>query len=278
MSAILAATLVTIGDLLTAARLKAIGTDGSGYGLGVSGASSRAWKRADDIIEAIKDTDDNDQIASLINAAIQLRNKLDANQVLGTLMSEFFGALNTEGVRSAGVGSLAGVNSFDTLLSYYNTGSGGPWNALMPPDFRDTYYNGSNPHVYPTAWNVYFEIVQGGTYTNGLRKLVVGTGQTAGDAIDSTKYAGGFGQIKWSGASGSGVVTVTGLWRKTDGTTEEGAGTANLSGGSGTAVLTPPFANALLISVSALSAVVGVSAGTIYAEATKPSGRTNPPT
>jgi hypothetical protein len=123
---------------------------------------------------------------------------------------------------------------------------------------------------------VYFEVLQGTDYPNALRKLVVGTGQTAGYTIDAMMYAGGFAHLKWSGVTGSGTATVTGIWRKPDGTTATGNGTANVSGASGAASITPPFTDALILSCSNIS-VSGVTAGTLYVEAHRPFGRSNPP-
>jgi hypothetical protein len=168
---------------------------------------------------------------------------------------------------------ITGVSSMDTFCTYYNVGAGGPWAALLSPDYR-TLYGIFNNDTYPTAYNVYFEVLQGATYANGLRSLAVGGAQTAGQDIDSAKYAGGFGQIKWAGATGSGTVTVTGTWRKTDGTLRTAAaGTAALSGATGTAVLTPPAANELLVLVTGIAVDAGITAGTIYAEAARPAGR-----
>jgi hypothetical protein len=276
MAAISAASIILLADKLVAYWLAALGTDAAAAGMRTVGAAAGAYKKADDLVELVKDLDDIDQLATLADGVRTFRNNTDAYNSVGGIAGPLINNLDVECQRSAGVASLASVNTLDTFLTYYNVGTGGPWNALMSPDYRNLYYAAKKS--YPTAWNVYQEILQGGTYANGMRRLVVGTGQTAGQGIDSTQYAGGFGQIKWSGASGSGAVTVTGTWRKIDGSVDTGDGTANLSGASGTAVLTPPFANALLLTVTAISAVVGVSAGTIYAETAKPSGRTNPPT
>ncbi len=73
-------------------------------------------------------------------------------------------------------------------------------------------------------------------------------------------------------------MTVTGSWRKTDGTIATGDGTATVAAGNSTVALTPPFTSALLLAVTNVVAGTGMSAGTIYAEAARPSGRTNPPT
>lgn len=279
MAAIAVADIVEIADKLTAYWVAALGTDGSGYGLRTSGASGGAWAKADDIVDLVIALGDIDQIVSLADPAKTLRNATDAFSVIGRLAEVFINALDTEALRSAGVASISSVNTLDTFLTYYNTGSGGPWNALMAPDFRNIFY--AAKRGYPTATNVYLEVLQGSTYTNGLRKLVVtgaGTGtQTAGYDIDSDDYAGGFGQVIMSGITGSGVVTVTGTWRKTDGTVAEGAGTATVSGNN-TFVLTPPFTNALLLTVTNIAAANGITSGTLYAEAKRPTGRTNPPT
>ncbi len=195
------------------------------------------------------------------------------------------GSIGTWTLETIPVTVPAGCTSVRVYLGEWSTGGTvrfddvswlSPWNALLSPSWRFLHY--AVLSSYPSAPNVFFEVLQGSVYANGLRKLIVGTGQTAGYDIDSTAYAGGYGRIKWTGATGTDTVTVTGDWRKTDGTLHvAGAGTATLSGASGTAVLTPPDTNALLIKVTGIVAGGSISAGTIYAEAVKPASRANPP-
>jgi hypothetical protein len=212
----------------------------------------------------------NAMLSSIRNApnVVPLQKQLPAT--LGGILSALSNACNAAG--------LTGVTNINTFASYYNTGAGAPWNALVCPDFNTLFYYCNN-NTNLTNTNVYFEVLQGATYTNGLAKLVVsGAVFTDGVAINNTKYAGGFGQVTVSGFAGtSDTVTVTGSWRKTDGTTATGNGTATVAG-NGTVTLTPPFANALLLDVTAITAGANITAGTIYAEAKRPTGRTYPPT
>lgn len=273
MAAITPAQVVTITDKLAALWIAALGTDGSGYGLGTSGASARAYKKATDLQSAIIALGDAELIALMLGNANDLVDAIDAYAAVGSATKAYLFILD-EACRQAGI---SGVSTLDLFAAHYNLTAATKWQCLLAPEVRELVY--AAVRQYPTSSNVYFEVLQGATYTNGLRKLVVGTGQTAGASIDSDRYAGGFGQIIWSGAAGSGVVTVTGTWRKSDGSLATASdGTATLSGASGAAVLTPPFTGALLVAVTAIVAAAGVTAGTIYAEAKRPSGRTYPPT
>jgi hypothetical protein len=273
MAAITPATVVTLTDKVGAAYIAAIGTDASTYGLGTVGATARAYKKASDLLTLVLATSDNDQIIRMLAGAQSTMNNVDALFAMQGPLTPFLAAL-TDTCKSAGL--AATIKSLDDFATYYNLNAT-PWQCLFAPDYAQAHKAWKG--AMPTNWNTYFEVLQGATYANGLRKLVVvGSTQTAGQDIDNTLYAGGFGQITWSGATGTGVVTVTGTWRKIDGTIETAAGTASLSGASGTAVLTPPTANDLLLTVTSVSAAAGVTAGTIYAEAKRPTGRTNPPT
>ena len=274
MAAITYVTMVALLDKTAAAWIAGLGTDASTYGTGTIGATARAYGKAGDVQDLIIATADPDQIEALIPGANALVAGVDAYASLGRAAQAWMSGLDQVSRRAA----ISGVQTLYQFLSYYNTGAGGPWLALAPQEFGELYYGARNQRL--TAANVYREVLQGSTYSNGLRKLIVGTGQTAGQDIDSSLHAGGFGQIKWSGATGSGVVTVTGTWRTVAGVIVTGHGTASLSGSSGTATLTPPSTatGGLLVTVTAIAAAAGVTAGTIYAEATKPSGRTNPPT
>lgn len=269
--ALSAAQCLTLTDKLTALWIAALGTDGSGYGLGTVGASARAYKKATDEQALVIALNDATLIAQLMGSANALVTAVDAYNAIGQAANQHLRDIDSA-CKAAG---LAGVIGLDTFANYYNI-TAGPWLCLFAPDFRELYKGWANGQA-PTATNVYFEVLQS-VYTNGMRKLVVGGSQTAGQDIDYTKYAGGFGQIIWSGMSGSGTVTVTGTWRKTDGSVATGDGTYAVSGASGTGVLTPPFTNALLLTVTNIAAGGTLASGTIYAEGKRPTGRTNPPT
>jgi hypothetical protein len=274
--ALTAARFVEITDKLTAAWIASYGDPATGYGLGgpetLAKADDWGFSRLVRDLEAILLAYAEYDYVAAITAAHAAWQIAGAASHINSVLSLFQSTLNTLCV---GAG-ITGVSSVDTFATYYNTGAGGPWNALCAPSFRDVYYAlaGENP----TAANCYYEVLHGADHLHGLRSLVVGGTQTAGTSIDSASYAGGFGQISWVDGIGSGTVTVTGVWRKPDGTIQSGAnGTATMTGASGTAVLTPPTANALLVVATSISAAAGITGGTIYAEAKRPAGRTNPP-
>jgi len=289
MSALSAANAVAQTDKLTAFFLALLGTSGSGLGLGTSGANGTglpastggAFQKVKDLQTLIIGINDPIQIASLMGPSNTLLTNVDALQATNQIAQGYISALDI----LARAAALVGVTDLNSYLSYYNTGSGGPWNCLCAPDFVNLYF--ACKSAFPSAPNAYFEVLQGAawqgtTFTNALGKFIVsgaGAGAfTAGFAIDSTHFAGGFGQLNVSGLTGSGVVTVTGNWRNPDGTTQTATnGTATIAG-NGVTVLTPPSANALLYAVTNIAIAAGITAGTLYVEAKRPSGRTNPPT
>lgn len=256
---------------------------GSSYGVGAIGDTDRAQGSAVDLLAAVIATADADILVgsatvpgmlsdvSAWKASMSAKKIATPRAVLNRIEKQ---------VRAL---SLTGVNSLDQFLTYYNYGSGGTNTGLQSQYFRELFYQWKN--AYPTARNLYFELLQGAsfggtTFTNGLRKLLVGTGETAGDSI-STDYAGGVPYLKVSGFAGtSGTVTVTGTQYdpatgtrtagKTWTVTVTGNGNFALASGGGT----PASANALICAVSGISAAGSITASTlIYAEAWKPSGR-----
>ena len=102
---------------------------------------------------------------------------------------------------------LTDINSFAT---YYNTGSGGPYNALVSPDFALAYFNLLGRTISPS--NVYAPVITNlGTwnaatsvFTSGMR--VDGT-RFAGTAVLNVSLPGGGS----SGTTGTVSIPVTGL-------------------------------------------------------------------
>jgi len=270
MAAITASQVLLVTDKSVAWWIALKGTNASGYGLGGPSSTAGAWKKGSEIEGIIAAFGDWDLSAVLGTSARLLRDNSDSETAGGSIASALLSALN----RACSQAGITGADDLNTFATAKNTAVA-TWQCLFAPDFLDLYLavNGTAP----SPWNVYFEILQGATYANAMGKLVVGTGFTSGATISSSSYAGGFGQVTASGITGSDTVTVGGTWRKPDGTTETGNGTASVTG-NGTVVLTPPTANDLLLSVSSISAGAGITAGTIYAEALRPAGRTNPPT
>lgn len=264
MAAIEAQSVVQITDKITAWYVAVR----SSLGNGTSGVSAKAQE----LQYLTLSLDDYQQEIALLQPSESVRVASRADVFAPGVMSVYLSALSNLCAQAG----LSGVNDLDSYATYYNLTTATKWQCLFAPDFRELYGLWRNGN-YPSAHNVYFEVVQGATYPNALRKIVIGSGQTAGYGIDDSMYAGGFARLKWSGVSGSGTVQVTGLWRKPDGTTTTGTGSASVSGASGTATITPPVSNALILTCTAISPAAGITAGTIYVEATTPSGRVNPP-
>jgi len=258
----------------------------NGYGVGGPGDTTRAWKAASDVETAILATVDSSIIVGTPSApgmaadAKRFKDSLDPRKI-GTPRS----VLNRI-ERQVRVLKLTGVNSLDQFLTYYNGATHGPNLALQNQYFREMFYEWKGS--YPTATNLYFEVLLNAvfrsletdtlvetTFSNGLRQLLVGTGQTAGYDI-TTDYAGGVPYLLVSGFAGSSdTVTVTGTEDyhgvrtagKTWTATVTGNGPFALSVGTATA-------NALIAAASGIVAGANITASTlITVEAHKPSGR-----
>lgn len=255
---------------------------GSSYGVGIVGDTSYTYGALDDLLGDISATADADIIGGLYATAKVARDSTYAERIFVRQVQGILERLNGL-VRAAGVSAT--ITNIETWLDYYNTGAGGNWNCLMPPQWREIYYQWKR--AYPAIDNLYFEIKEGGTfrgttYTNALGKFVAtgaGTGTfTNGAAVDTAKYAGGVGNLKVSGLAGSGNVTITGTgWNPATGaitasvtwiTSVSGDGNTALAVGAGTAP-----ANCLINDVTNITTAAGITAGTIYVEALKPTGR-----
>src|ERR1044072_847230 len=211
---------------------RATGTAASAYGLGSvdgswgAGSAVKAPKNSifgSDYVDVILDTG-----AIVRDLGLALRPE----KLLGELLRNTFRGYDNHAQRFA---PHASVVSLETLLTYLNT-DGGTWTALQDVWFREIYFYAFGR--YPSNWNCYQEILQGTInatdpgldhlYTNGMGKCVVtgaGTrtftkaavegvlidGGSAVGSIDSNKCAGGFGQLRITGITGTGVVTVTGI-------------------------------------------------------------------
>src|ERR1051325_9662382 len=116
MSAISAATVVSLTDKLTALWLAALGTDATGYGLGTSGASGRAITKASDPRTLVLALADFDLVDGLLKPSHTLTTAVDAPPVIGNLTGQFLDALEKL-CKNAGV---PGVSSLDTFAKNYN--------------------------------------------------------------------------------------------------------------------------------------------------------------
>lgn len=257
------------------------GYNTSVYGLGDTGDTERAMGVSADLLTAIAATADAAVINGLYAPITRLQTSLQTERRVAELLRNPLQQI--EGlIRALGI---SGVTTLATYLAYYNTGAGGTWTALQNPAWRDLYHGWRGS--YPSAIHCYFEILEAGTwrgttYTNALGKFVVsGAGAgvfTNGAAVDSTKYAGGVGNLKISGLAGSGDVTITGVGfdpatgavttSKTWITAITVDGNVTMVPGAGTAP-----ANCLIVDVTNMSVSAGITAGTIFLEGKKPTGR-----
>ncbi|MFZ4483744.1 MAG: hypothetical protein ACOYOL_07175 [Chthoniobacterales bacterium] len=273
MAILAAADLAIQLDHLNLGYAKLVGTSGSGYGLGEPGGSYGTADAALDAVTAIAALSDIDQQADLLAAFRAWKDGLGSLDFYGSKLKPIVNRLAYHALQRGAYASL------DAWLTYLNVTHATKWQCLAPTQWRDLYYKATGS--YPAVNNVYFEVLQGSTYLNALRKSVVtGAGadtETAGQTIDSTNFCGGFAKIVVSGLTGSGVVTVTGTaYNPATQTTSAGVTwtyTVTTNGTFTLAVGTAP-ADSLIIACSSVTIPAGITAGTIYVEAHRPSGRT----
>lgn len=277
MGVITYAQMVAWTDLVAAGAIKLIGTTGNAEGLGTGGWG--ASKSAVDLNAALKATDDDDLLSEGLSATILLKSKT----LLAGLATEIYAPICTALARMGAKDTVSLATSFDEFCRYYNIGAGGPYACLLAPEFVQIYALSGAGTLSQYAG--FFSIKQGTLYTNAIAKKVVGGAFTAGTNVNSALYAGGRARIKWSGMSGTGAVTVTGTWRKADGTlvlAKTGAYTISAAA-SGTEDLVPHSTDVgtggLLVAVDDAGIAAGgtLASGTIYVETHEPTGRTYPP-
>lgn len=260
-------------DNLCRVYLRLLSEDGAtNYGAGEPGQTYLAAGAAQDIQAAVLASTDVVLIGALLTPATQGVSAVSASRITQNAYRSLLNKLQRH------VNQVSGTATLDQFLALQNNGVQATNGALQNPAFRAIYHSWKG--VYPSARNLYFEILQGATYANALRKLVVGTGETAGTSV-STDYAGGVPFLKVSGFTGSsGLVTVTGTefnpvtgvrtTNKTWTATVTGDGDFALVSGGGSAA----SSNALIVAVSGISAAGSITASTtIFVEARKPSGR-----
>lgn len=269
-----------IGDAMAQAYLDALGTLATGRGIGADGSAYGVQDKIADVLAALLVSDDSATQADLTRGWLNAQADFTALKVVGERFRPVFGALSSHVKRRSAQASISGVSTWDTWLTYLNTGAGGTWTALQAPEWYDLFnaiLQGTNR---PSAKNLYFEVLQGSTYTNAVRKHVVGTGNTAGFDIDSTKYAGGVPVLNVSSFAGSSdTVTVTG--QGFDPAT--GALTATGVTWTFTVSANGRFyrvggdapANSLIVNATLIAAGASITASTvIYVEAERPAVRT----
>jgi hypothetical protein len=261
-------------DDMVWAYVKALGTAGSGYGIGQPEGAYGSGKYLQDGYSRLGNSTNPDPIIDFGKAWRSFRDSVDPETIFGEKARALVAAMDRHARRFGG----ANYSTLETLLRYFNTGAGGTWTMLQDRRWRDIFNAVKGGSNYPEEYNLFFEVLQGSTYANAVRKLVVGTGETAGQTIDHTLSAGGIPALNVSSFAGSSdTVTITGTFYDPATKAIETAKTVTFTVGNngrfyrvgGTAA-----ANALLISLTAIAAGANITAGTtIYAEAERPALR-----
>lgn len=276
-------------DALASIYLKLRGSDPAGagapsnpngFGLGLEDGNWGAASLVEDVVQAVVDAalvgvDGIDPIVALGQAAQNLKSRINTKTVAANLLTDPIGALRNH----IAAAQIEGATDIDSFLTVRNTVDPSKWQIMVPPAFALLYKDVTNTDL--SKENVWFEVLQGSVYTNALGKLIVGTGYSDGFSIDNTYYAGGFPKIKVVGVAGTGVITVTGTAfnpankQSVTGKTwvynlvEAVDGTYALAPGGGSAAPS----NSLILDVTGVAVDPSITAGTIYVEAHRPTGR-----
>jgi hypothetical protein len=255
----------------------------AGDGVGLKTSLDRAAGPIDDVVTAIASCNDIDTVVGLGLATQTLHSRCDATIVAMNIYSDWLSSLGNH-VAQAG---SANFTTFPAWLQYYNLTYATKWSLMVPYTFAEVYYACLGARL---PWfNVWWEILQGSTYTNGAGKLnyATPTAITDGAAADDTLYAGGLLKIKLVGCTFTGTVTLTITGKAVSPTTAYSTGTfesgktwvvtlTSADNGSSTKLVPVGTATAdsLCCDVTAMSASGGTwSAGDIYAELHRPAGR-----
>jgi len=219
------------------------------------------------LVNRVMSESDPDLLMALLPSARGIQRATDSVALASGLAHNLLLALNTQ-IRRLGLTNVRDIESYALAV---NTAADTAWRLLLHPAFAllyTPYRRGAD--APPLA---YAAIIDSSVHANSAGKLIVGTGFTDGAAVDANKYAGGYIVARWNGVSGSGTLTVSGTWRKPNGTTITGDATlavSDASGGTGIAHngtasgggWTLPEPNLLLLDVTNITAT-GLTAGTI---------------
>ncbi len=272
---------VLLVDKLVRAYVYALSASGQTYGIGENGDTDRAAGEFTDAASLVAGSADTSLQAALSTPCLLSQAACSSKYLIGVPTKKLIYGLSgyLRGQASASYSDL------DSFLTYLNQNS--PY-WVCPVDYRwYTLYNasfGSGSTRYPAQGNLYFEVLQGSTYSNALAKFIVsgaGAGATTlGASISSSLYAGGTPCVKVSSLTGSGVVTVTGTaYDPATGTVSTGkTWTATISsGGGGRFYLSPgtAAASSYILAVSSITIASGITAGTFYIEAERATWRTS---
>ena len=265
---------------MAAAYIATRGTVGSGYGVGdESLAIGSDWGLSRKIrdLQALLFTALPSGLAASDLALTLLPNTNTAVQKSGTalcklLFRDLFNGLKQVCYQAG----ISGVTDVDSFSAYNNTGAGGPYAALMAPEFL-TLYNivyGKNP----SATNVYAPAVS----SIGTVVVVASTPGSPGslNPIDTSTYAGAaVANVVVTGFAGTtAIITVTGQARTSSGTLVSSRTWTVSVTGNGTFTLVPTIAGDLVTSVTSMAVAAGITAGTFAIGCAVPAGRTDPPT
>jgi len=275
MAELSVANLNALLDEVGKAYLRTLGTSASANGVGEptdgSYGAAGAISTARSNVATIADADVAADILPGLNIA---KTNLSAKKLFAPSLRAIKSRLDLHARTWGG----SNYSSLLARLTYLNVTHATKWQALQDGRWRAAWVEAFGSNSTPENW--YFEVLQGSVYTNGLRKSVVtGAGtdtETAGATIDSTLYCGGFPYIVVSGLTGSGVVTVTGTeYNPATKVATAGKTWTYTVSGNGTFALAVGTAatDSLIVACSAVAVAAGISAGTIYVEAHRPSGR-----
>lgn len=283
MGAITSSQLIEFTDKIVAGFLLQKGaSDANSTSVGISGCGSgdasvsvgSDWGASKSVRQLLDNVvipwADADVLIALLPSVKDLQTRASWQYAGRFLYQPVLQALNMVAAQSG----LSGVSNIDTFATYYNTGPGGPFNALLNPFFRELHYICLGN--YPLPKNLYAPQI-----TNmGQRTISGGTpgSFTAGSTVDTSKYAG-VARIQavvsgWSGSSGTLSVPVSGF----DASGAPGMDwyTGTISG-NGTVVLTPGSTVKVITSVDGVTFPGGMVNGTVVIGGIQPAGRSNPP-
>lgn len=259
MPSLTAARLAQITDLIAGAYAALLGTSGSGFGAGDGSFGWSAGLTA--TLAAISGTGDFPLMLKIGQPLNTAAGKSAAAFIAGATLHNWYLAMNSQATSEG----FTGVSDLKSLASYYNTGAGGPWSALLSPVFDDVYAAVATPTSGTASLgplNLYAPVI-----TN-MGSRTVGGSFAAGTAVDASSFAGAaaarlhFTGGAWSGAD---AVTVTGIARTGLGATVTGATftTGDIEVfGTGSVLLSPTVAGEILLSVTDITLPAAMTAGT----------------
>lgn len=272
MSALTYAQFVSETDAIAAAYLRALGSGTSGLGtlasqtVGDVGARGRIGTQ----LTAAMALADEDR-AAYIDAVDAAADLLAVENAVKPGFKALLDALDALiiGARIVGVTTISG------FANYYCIGAGGPYLALLCPDFRTVYnlVRGS----YPLNTNCYSPAVT--SMASRSKASSVAAAFVAGTDVDASLYAGAarLQAVITSFAGAAGVLQVIGNGRTAAGVAVTGrVWSANVTA-NGTVTLLPAVAGDICYKVTDIQWPASITDGAATIAAAIPAGRANPP-